>query len=62
MRKMNKYILEEIFQIDLGEVKKKLNTKRFIIDFFRESGYYYPPFLRYNYEFCLQVLSGRKKV
>ncbi len=44
MRKMNKYIIEEIFQIDLGEVKKKLNTKRTILDFFRELGYYYPPF------------------
>lgn len=49
-------------QINLGDIKQKLNNKRAIIEFFMESGYYYPPFSSFNYQFCLQVLNGSKKV
>lgn len=48
--------------VNLGEIKQKLNNKRAIIEFFMEAGYYYPPFSSYNYQFCLQVLQGKKKV
>ena len=54
--------MENYVQINFGEIKKKLNSKRAIIEFFMESGYYYPPFSSYNYEFCLKVLNGEKKV
>ena len=54
--------MENYVKMNFGEIKRKLNTKRAIIEFFMEVGYYYPPFSSYNYEFCLQVLSGKKKV
>ena len=54
--------MEQNNKISLGVLKQKLNTKKAIIEFFLESGYYYPPFSCYNYKFCLQVLSGQKKV
>lgn len=54
--------MESNTQIGLGEIKQKLNNKRAIIEFFLESGYYYPPFSSFNYQFCLQVLQGKKKV
>ena len=54
--------MENYIQVNLGDIKQKLNTRRAIIEFFMEGGYYYPPFSSYNYEFCLQVLGGKKKV
>ena len=54
--------MEQFCQMDLIDVKKKLNNRRSIIEFFMEIGYYYPPFSCYNYQYCLQVLSGQKKV
>ena len=54
-------------KISLNEIKKKLSNKKFIIDFFRESGiyifinnnigYYYPEFSSFNYNFCPEVLA-----
>jgi len=49
-------------QMNLCDIKQKLNNKRAIIEFFMESGYYYPPFSSFNYQFCIQVLNGSKKV
>lgn len=54
--------MENAIRLNFGEIKKKLNNKRAIIEFFMESGYYYPPFSSFNYQFCLQVLNGSKKV
>ena len=64
--------MEAMAKISLNEIKKKLSNKKAIIDFFRESGiyifinnnigYYYPEFSSFNYNFCLEVLAGRKKV
>lgn len=64
--------MEEITKISIGEIKKKLNNKTAIIEFFREQGIlfyillliglYYPNFSSFNFDFCLQVLRGEKKV
>ena len=54
--------MEPAQNVGLGEIKTKLNNKRSIIEFFMETGYYYPPFSSFNYEFCLQVLEGKKSV
>lgn len=65
--------MEDCQKISLSEIKKKLNKKSAIIDFFREMGnatnkfilfigYFYPNFSSFNYNFCLEVLSGKKKV
>lgn len=48
--------------IFLGDIKKKLNNRRAIKEFFMEAGYYFPDFSSFNYQFCLQVLQGKKKV
>ena len=64
--------MEGVSKISLAEIKKKLNKKSAIIDFFRELGiftfnlfiilgYYYLNFSCFNYDFCLQVLAGKKK-
>jgi len=52
--------MESIQAVNLGEIKQKLNNKRAIIEFFMESGYYYPPFSSYNYQFSLQVWRQKK--
>ena len=49
-------------QINFSEIKQKLNNRRAIIEFFLESGYYFPSFSSFNYQFYLQVLQGKKKV
>lgn len=64
--------MENKTKIPLTDIKKKLNTKKSIIDFFREQGIlkliilyiglFYPNFSSFNYAFCLQVLRGDKKV
>ena len=62
--------MEDFSKISLNEIKKKLKRKKSIIDFFMEFSnynliflivrYYYPNFSCYNYNFCLQVLSGKE--
>ena len=65
--------MENLSKISLSEIKQKLNRKSAVIDFFRELGkpkflfydnigYFYPNFSSFNYDFCLQVLAGKKKV
>ena len=54
--------MEAMNQINFGEIKKKLNNRRAITEFFLELGYYYPPYSSFNYQFTLQVLQGKKKV
>ncbi len=48
-------------KISINEIKKKLNDKKAIIDFFREQG------KKYNYiiliqAYIIQILTGHKKV
>ena len=64
--------MEELSKISIGEIKKKLNNKSVVIEFFREQGIlfyillfiglYYPDFSSFNFAFYLQVLRGEKKV
>lgn len=65
--------MQNTTRITINEIKKKLNNKKAIIDFFREQGMliifiylkiglYYPNFSSFNYYFCIQVLMGEKKV
>ena len=63
--------MDNLSKISLSDIKAKLNNKIANVDFFREIdkyiynsytsiGYYYQKFSSFNYEFCLQVLSGKK--
>ena len=65
--------MQNTTRITISQIKKKLNNKKDIIDFFREQGIFiiliylkiglfYPNFSSFKYYFCIQVLIGEKKL